>query len=109
MFKTIDQLKSNETLRKFMLILSQCIYEMQGFTAFLFALILLFSISNKIVDRTIDRNQHDFKDVFTTEDDKKASSERYEEEKTRSIFDIISSIGNKIFLEYQLTLGEYNG
>jgi hypothetical protein len=82
---------------------------MIGFTSFLFAMILLFSISNKIVDRTIDRNQHDFKNIFTSGEDIQASEERYKEEKTRSFFDIISSIGNKIFLEYQLTLGEYNG
>ena len=82
---------------------------MIGFTGFLFAMILLFSISNKIVDRTIDRNQHDFKNIFTTDEEIKASNERYQEEKTRNILDIFSSIGNKIFLEYQLTLGEYNG
>jgi len=82
---------------------------MIGFTGFLFAMILLFSISNKIVDRTIDRNQHDFENIFTDPEEIKASNKRYQEEKTRNILDIFSSIGNKIFLEYQLTLGEYNG
>jgi len=72
-------------------------------------MILLFSISNKIIDRTIDRNQNDFGDVFATDEDKEASKTRFDEEKTRSILDIFKAIGNKIFLEYQLTLGEYNG
>jgi hypothetical protein len=69
-------------------------YEMKDFTFFLFLMILLFSISNKIVVRTIDRNQHDFKDIFKAEDEKKASSDRWDEEKTRTIFEILSSIGN---------------
>jgi len=69
-------------------------YEMKDFTFFLFLMILLFSISNKIVVRTIDRNQHDFEDIFTAEDEKKASSDRWDEEKTRTIFEILSSIGN---------------
>jgi len=67
---------------------------MKDFTFFLFLMILLFSISNKIVVRTIDRNQHDFEDIFTAEDEKKASSDRWDEEKTRTIFEILSSIGN---------------
>ena len=71
---------------------------MQGFTGFLIAMILLFSITNKIILRTIDRNQHDFENVFTTDEDKKASEERFKEEKLRSIFDILCSIGTKIFL-----------
>jgi hypothetical protein len=98
MFKTIDHLKYIEQLRKFSLILDQCLWEMQGFTGFLFAMILLFSITNKIIGRTIDRNQHDFENVFTTDEDKKASKLRFEEEKTRSFFDILYSIGNQIFL-----------
>jgi len=69
-------------------------YEMKDFTFFLFLMILLFSISNKIVVRTIDRNQHDFEDIFTAEEEKKASSDRWDEEKTRTIFEILSSIGN---------------
>jgi len=40
--------------------------EIAGYTGFLFAMILLFSITNKIIVRTIDRNQNEFKDVFTT-------------------------------------------
>ena len=50
---------------------------MQGFTGFLIAMILLFSITNKIILRTIDRNQHDFENVFQTDEDKKVSEDRF--------------------------------
>ena len=66
---------------------------MQGFTGFLIAMILLFSITNKIILRTIDRNQHDFENVFTTEEDKKVSEDRFKEEKNRNMIQILESIG----------------
>jgi hypothetical protein len=71
---------------------------MQGFTGFLIAMILLFSITNKIILRTIDRNQHDFENVFTTEEDKKVSEDRFKEEKNRNMIQILESIGMEIFL-----------
>lgn len=74
---------------------------MQGFTGFLIAMILLFSITNKIILRTIDRNQHDFENVFTTEEDKKVSEDRFKEEKNRNMIQILESIGMEIFLYHK--------
>ena len=47
---------------------------------------------------TIDRNQHDFENVFTTEEDKKVSEDRFKEEKNRNMIQILESIGMEIFL-----------
>jgi hypothetical protein len=62
---------------------------MKGFTGFLFAMIILFSITNKIIVRTIDRNQHDFENVFTIDEEKQAPEDRFKKEKTRTILDIL--------------------